>query len=367
MDPTTRLLHAIEAPDAGRPAEPDLTLASYLVSDGEPDAADYLRADHPNWRDVERVLGALENADAVLFPSGQAATHAVLADLARTAGRLVLPEDGYYNTWALAAVVADATGVDVATVDLLDLDAVGRALDGGPAALWVETPTNPLLRVADLAALAAVVASSGAPMVVDNTLATALRQQPLAFGASASVASLTKGTTGHSDVLAGAVVTADVDLADRLRAWRTVTGAVPGAFEAWLVARSLRTLAVRSARQCATALTLARHLHADGRVAVHYPGLPPHREVADRQMTGGYGSVLSFEVDGDAAAADAVVAAARLIRPGTSFGGVVSSWERRARWPAETAPQSLIRLSVGLEAAGDLLTDLDQSLAAGVR
>lgn len=364
--PSTRLLHAMPMPVDGQPSGSTLTMASYLVSTGPPDAADYLRAHHPNWETVERALGALEDADAVLFGSGQAASHALLVDLARGRGRIVVPDDGYYNTRALARLVADTTGVEVVTVDLLDPAAVGQALAGEGAALWVETPTNPLLRVADLAALAGLCADHDAVMVADNTVATAVLQQPARFGAAATVYSLTKAAAGHSDLLLGAVVTTDEALAERLRQWRTVTGSIPGAFEAWLAARSLATLPLRLAAQSAGALAVAQHLAGHRRVvAVHHPGLAPHRAVAERQMTGGFGPLVSFEVDGGAAAADAVVAAAELIHPGTSFGGVVSSWERRARWPAETAPPGLIRLSVGVEAVADLIADIDAALDAG--
>lgn len=365
QDPATVLLHALDDHAPGEPAGSAVTFATYRISAGEADPGDYLRADQPNWRTVERAVGALEEGHAVLFPSGQAASHAVLADLARTHRRIVLPDDGYYNTRALAAVAA--AGTEVRTVDLLDTAAVGDALAPAGAVLWAEAPTNPLLRVADLAALAAVAAGHGAPMVADNTIATAVLQRPLDLGAWATVTSLTKAAAGHSDLLLGAVVTRDAALADRLRDWRTVTGAVPGAFAAWLAARSLRTLPLRLARQCATALAIATHLHGHGRVTrVHYPGLVPQRAVADRQMTGGYGPLLSFEVDGPAAAADAVVDASRLIRAGTSFGGVASSWERRARWAAETAPPTLIRLAVGVEGPDDLIGDVDHALATGL-
>lgn len=365
-DPSTVLLHAMPTPSPGEPAGSTLTMSSYLVSAGGADLSDYLRADHPNWQAVERGLGALEEADAVLFASGQAASHALLADLARTHQRIVVPDDGYYNTRALANVVGATTGVEVRVVDLLDAGAVEEAVATGGAALWVETPTNPLLRVADLARLGDIIRRREALMVADNTVATAILQQPARFGATATVYSLTKAAAGHSDLLLGAVVTRDPALADRLRHWRTLTGGIPGAFEAWLAARSLMTLPLRLAAQSAGALEIARHLQRrDVVTAVHHPGLGPHRAVADRQMTG-YGPLLSFEVAGGPAAADAVVAAGELIRPGTSFGGVVSSWERRARWPGESAPPGLIRLSVGVEGVADLIADIDGALAAVV-
>ena len=360
---STRLLHALGAATDGDPASPDLTLSSYLASTGEGRPEQYLRADHPNWRMVEQVLGALEDADAVVFSSGQAASHALLADLVASDHRIVVPDDGYYNTRALAALVTGPAAVDWVPVDQRDADAVAAHLSGGRAALWVETPSNPWLRIADIAALGEVAAAHGAPMVCDNTLATALLQQPCDLGAHASSYSLTKALAGHSDLLMGAVVSRDRALIDRLRTWRTLTGGIPGAFSAWLALRSLKTLAVRLPRQCANAQAIAEHLaRHDAVTAVHYPGVGPARAVADRQMRGGYGPVLSFEVDGDAAVADAVVRGARLLIAGTSFGGVVSSWERRGRWADETAPDTLIRVSAGIEHGDDLIADIDRAL-----
>ena len=198
-----------------------------------------------------------------------------------------------------------------------------------------------------------------------NTTATALLQRPLDWGATASLYSLTKAISGHSDVIAGAVVSRDTDLLAGLRAWRSSGGGILGPFEAWLALRGLKTLPLRIARQSDSALRIARHLAAHPRVrAVHYPGLTsPDLAVARRQMPNGFGPLLSFEViPGQAGAADWVVAGARLILPATSFGGVESTWERRARWPGETAPDGLIRLSVGVEPAADLIADINQAL-----
>ena len=313
---------------------------------------------------LEAALGTLEEADAVAFASGQAASHALMLALTEGRPRLVLPSDGYYNARKLADMLR-RSGIEPAPTDLQDLDAVGRALGGAPSVLWAETPTNPLLRVMDLERLGEVAAGASAPMVVDNTVATAVLQRPLDWGAVASLYSLTKAASGHSDVILGAVVSRDADLLAVLRAWRAAAGGIPGPFEAWLAHRGLKTLPVRIARQSETALAVARRLAAHGRVRrVHYPGLGAlPGSAAERQMRGGFGPLLSFEVDGDAAAANRVVAGSQLVRPGTSFGGVESSWERRARWPSETAPESLIRMSVGLEEAEDLLADLDAALA----
>jgi cystathionine gamma-synthase len=365
----SQLAHAGTERTAGAPLSPPLLATSTYVSLGEPDPArGYGRGANPGWAAVEEALAAIEGPGcaAVSFASGQAASMALMLALAAGRERIVFPADGYYNTRALAAKLRPH-GARAVAVDLLDLAAVERALgDGaqppGPAVLWAETPTNPLLRVADLAALGSLAAAAAAPFVVDNTVATGLLQQPLAFGAVASVYSLTKSVSGHSDVLGGAVVTADAALARELRDWRTAGGGIPGPFESWLVLRGMKTLPLRIARQSQNALAIAGFLARHPRVtAVYYPGLDPGAATL-RQMPRGSGPLLSFELAGTAADADAVVAAARLIVPATSFGGVESSWERRGRWAAETAPETLIRLSAGIEPIEDLLADIEAAL-----
>ncbi len=361
------MIHGGTSREQGAPVGPPLLPTSVYVSAGEPDPdRGYGRMSNPGWDDVEAGLAALEGpgAIAVSFASGQAASMALMLSLAQGRERIVFPTDGYYNTRALAAKLRPHGAAAVA-VDLLDLAAVGEALAAGPAVLWAETPTNPLLRVADLEALASLALAASAPLVVDNTVATGLLQRPLEFGAVASVYSLTKSLSGHSDVLGGAVVTRDAALAAAVRDWRTAGGAIPGPFESWLVLRGMKTLPLRIERASSNALAVAAFLAAHPRVtAVHYPGLSPSA-VAARQMPRGFGPLLSFEIAGSAADADAVVAAARLIVPATSFGGVESCWERRARWAAETAPPTLIRMSCGVEPAEDLLADLGAALAAG--
>ena len=291
---------------------------------------------------------------------------ALMLALAKGRDRIILASDGYYGTRVLADKLRPQGAVPV-HVDLQDLAAVERALAGPPGSslLWTETPTNPLLRVADLARLAELAATAGAPMVTDNTVATGLLQRPLDFGATASLYSLTKSLSGHSDVIGGAVVSRDGELLAALRAWRSSGGAIPGPFEAWLALRGLKTLPLRMARQSQSALVIAGHLAAHPRVgAVHYPGVTrPSLELASRQMPHGFGPLLSFEIIPDRAkAADQVVESSTLIIPATSFGGVESTWERRGRWAGETAPDGLIRLSVGVEPAADLITDIDAAL-----
>jgi cystathionine beta-lyase/cystathionine gamma-synthase len=361
-----RLIHAGTERVPGRPGTPPLVPASIFVSEGTPRLErGYGRQGNPGWEALEQALGVLEDAEAVVFASGQAASMALMLALARGRQRIVLPSDGYYGTRALADRLRPHGAVPVC-VDQRDLPAVARELGAAPSVLWAETPTNPLLRVADLSRLAALASATGSPMVVDNTVATGLLQRPLDWGAAASLCSLTKAISGHSDVLAGAVASRDAGLLAELRAWRATGGGIPGPFEAWLALRGLKTLPLRIARQSRSALTVARHLAAHPRVtAVHYPGLgTADAEVVGRQMPAGCGPLLSFEIAASdpAKAADTVVGGSRLILPATSFGGVESTWERRARWPGETAPDGLIRLSVGVEPAADLISDIDTAL-----
>ena len=358
-----RLIHAGQCREPGRPATPPLVPASIYVSSGEPrPGRGYGREGNPGWEALEEALGGLEDAAAVVFASGQAASMALMLALARGRDRIVLPSDGYYGTRVLAGRLRPH-GAEPVPADQQDLAVVERELAAAPSVLWAETPTNPLLRVTDLARLGELAAAARAPMIVDNTIATALLQRPLDLGATASLYSLTKSLSGHSDVILGAVVSRDPGLVADLRAWRTSGGAVPGPFEAWLALRGLKTLPLRLARQCESASLIAGHLSGHPRVrAVHYPGLAPDAALR-RQMAGGFGPLLSFEVAGEAAA-ERVVTSSRLILPATSFGGVESSWERRARWAGETAPGGLIRLSVGVEPTTDLIRDIDDALDA---
>ncbi len=361
-----RLVHAGGRPDLGEPTVPPPVLATILASAGEPRAGDYGRGGNPTWTALEEALGAIESADAVVFSSGQAASMALMLALASDRDAILLPRDGYYNARVLAERLRPHGAVPV-QVDLADLAEIERELAGRQALLWAESPTNPLLRVADLARLGGLAAAAGAPMIVDNTVATGLLQRPLDLGAIASLCSLTKSASGHSDVIAGAVLTRDPALADELRTWRSLGGGILGPMEAWLAIRGLKTLPLRIERQSASALAVAAHLAAHPRVtAVHYPGVGEESlAIARAQMPRGFGPLLSFEIDGTATDADAVVLASRLIVPATSFGGVESAWERRGRWPAETAPATLIRLSVGIEPPDDLIADIDHALAQG--
>ena len=359
------LVHAGIGREPGEPVVQPPVLASILASVGEPRPGDYGRGGNATWTALEEALGAIEDADAVVFSSGQAASMALMLALADGREAILLPGDGYYNARVLAGRLRPHGAAPV-LVDLQDHGAVGAALGTARrgAVLWAETPTNPLLRVADLAALGRLAAAAGAPMIVDNTVATGLLQRPLDLGAVASLCSLTKSASGHSDLILGAVMTRDPVLAAELRSWRTLGGGIAGPLEAWLAIRGLKTLPLRIDRQSATAQAVAEYLAAHPRVtAVHYPGVTPATlAVARAQMPRGFGPLLSFELAGDAADADAVVAASRLILPASSFGGVESTWERRGRWAGETAPGSLIRLSAGIEPVADLVADLGRAL-----
>ena len=358
------------ARDPGAPVNPAVVLSSTYVSAGVPQPGDpmYTRYDAPTWHPFEEALGALEASPlpALVFGSGMAAVAATLALVPR-GGRVVLPRHAYQVTLVLTADLAERSGLQVQTVDIADTDATLAATHGA-AMLWVESPTNPMLEVADLPALVAGAHAAGALVAVDNTFATPLGQQPLVHGADVVVHSVTKYLAGHSDVVLGAAVTGDPDLRARLAAYRTTHGAIAGPWEVWLALRGLRTLALRVERSQRSAGVLAARLAEHPAVAeVRYPGLPtdPGHERASR-LLGGFGSIIGLRPQGGRAAADAVVDAVRLWVPATSLGGVESMLERRRRFATEspTVPEDLLRLSVGIEDVEDLWRDLERALTS---
>jgi cystathionine gamma-synthase len=327
----------------------------------------YGRDGNPGWAALEDALGALEGGDAVAFASGMAAVAAVLETL--SAGALVVcSRVAYHGVRVLMRERERAGRLRVLLVDAQDADAVALACDGA-ALLWLETPMNPLIELVDVAALSAAAHAKGAAVLVDSTFATPLRQRPLEQGADLVLHSATKFIGGHADLLLGVVVTRDERRRDALVHRRTTDGATPGALEAFLALRGLRTLAVRLDRAEQTAGELARRLSAHPAVTrVRYPGLPndPGHDLARRQMTG-FGSMLAFETIGDANAADRVCARVELITSATSLGGVETLIERRARYSGDAdagTPPTLIRLSVGIENVDDLWRDLEQALAS---
>ncbi len=316
------------------------------------------------WEALEELLGDLEGGRAVCFSSGMGAIAAVLEPLP-IGSRVVVPRDSYGGLRALLADGATGGRWQVHTVDMTDVDALADAIPDADL-VWLETPSNPMLEVVDIADVVAQAADAGATVAVDNTFATPLLQSPLELGADLVVHSATKFIGGHSDLLLGAIVARHDEDRQRLVRRRQVAGATPGALECFLALRGARTLALRLRHGQETAGELARRLQTHPAVErVRYPGLPddPHHTRAAAQMSG-FGAVLSFEV-ADASAADAVCATVEVISHATSLGGVESTIERRAKLPGqEHVPAGLIRLSVGGEHLEDLWADLDAALDA---
>ncbi len=331
----------------------------------------YTRPHNPTYDEAEELLSALENGQAcLLFASGMAAATAVFQALL-PGDHVIAPRVMY---WALRTWLVDfavSWGLDVEFVDTSDADALRAAVRPGRTKLvWLETPGNPMWNVTDIHAAAQIAHDAGARLAVDSTVATPVLTRPLELGADLVVHSATKYLNGHSDVLAGAVVTARVDgFWQRIRAWRRDGGAVIGPFEAWLLLRGMRTLFVRVPRACESALALARHLKMHPAISqVLYPGLQDHpgHDIARRQMQGGFGGMLSIRLVGGAAAAMQVAASVKVFKRATSLGGVESLIEHRAsiEGPSTPVPDDLLRLSIGLESVEDLTTDLDQALDA---
>ncbi|MBA3337976.1 MAG: PLP-dependent transferase [Chloroflexia bacterium] len=344
-----------------------IELTTTFVLAGDPNGQfSYARGASPAYQPLESALTELESgADAVTFSAGSAAAIAVMRECSPGTA-LVMADDAYFGLRVWAAEELPHFGVEVRFVDLHDQASLDRSLEGA-ALLWTETPTNPHLAVLDLTAVAAIATAKGVPWVCDNTFATPVLQQPLGYGAAASIHSVTKYIGGHSDLIMGAAVCASTGLADRLRGRRAKSGTQPDGFSCWLARRGLQTLPLRIRHQSATALELANRLIEHPLVAqVWYPGLTSHpgHEVAKGQMRGGFGGMLSILVTGGQPAAQAVVDACRVWIAATSLGGVESLIERRARWAGESADPALLRLSVGLEDIEDLWLDLDQALSA---
>jgi len=297
----------------------------------------------------------------VVFSSGMAAAAALLLPRLKPGDRLVAPADCYMGVRSLARSHLAERGVDVELIPIAD-PRFGDAVDGA-ALVWLETPSNPGLDVCDLRALIERGHAAGAPVVVDNTFATPLGQRPLELGADFSMASASKQLTGHADLILGYVAARDPNDAARLVDWRIHGGSVPGPFEVWLAHRSLATLGVRLDRACSTAQTLAERLAArDDLVSVRYPGLPadPSHELASRQMSR-YGTIVSFTLE-SAERAEKFLGACRLVKAATSFGGIHSSAERRARWGGDDVADGFMRFSVGCEDPLDIFADVEQAL-----
>ena len=350
-------------PEPGAPLNVPPVLASNYALGSE---RAYSRDDAtPTWEAFEELLGGLEGGEAIAFASGMGAAAAIF-DLLPVGATVALGDDCYQGVVGLAAAGA-AQGRW--TVVRVRVDDTPRWLEVAADAdlVWLESPSNPLLAIADLRAICAAGRKPDALIVVDSTLATPLVQRPLELGADMVMHSATKYLSGHSDLLLGAVVAASAERAKHLRERRELAGATPGALEAYLATRGMRTLPLRVHRASATAGTLAERLAGHPGVAiVRYPGRPDHPTHAPaRSFMTGFGAVVSFDVDGGAGAADAVCRSVQIIRHATSLGGVESTIERRAAIPGQThLPPGLLRLSVGCEHPDDLWRDLEQALEA---
>jgi cystathionine gamma-synthase len=349
------------APEPGAPLNVPLVPASNFILGG---TRAYARDDGtPTWEALEELVGGLESGRAVAFASGMAAIAAVFDQLP-VGAQVVLPDDCYQGVAGLAAAGAQRGRWSLQRVALDDTDGWIRAC-GEAELVWLESPSNPLLGVADLPAICAAPRKPGGLLAVDNTFATPLNQQPLDLGASVSLQSATKFIGGHSDLLAGVATTRDAALWHALRQSRELAGATPGTLECFLALRGARTMALRLQRAQRSAQVLAERLERHPVVQrARYPGLPSHPTHATaRRVLRGYGTVISFDVHGGAAAADAVCHHVALIRHATSLGAVESTMERRAALPGqEHLPPSLLRLSVGIEDVDDLWRDLDAAL-----
>ena len=382
----TRAIHAGQEPDAATGA---VTTPIYQTSTYKQDGIgglrggyEYSRSANPTRTALEECLAALEGgARGFAFASGLAGQDTVVRSLLRPGDHAVVPSDAYGGTYRYFNQVARPQGIEHSIAPVADVDAVRAAIRPGVTKLvWVETPTNPLLGIADIAALAEVAHAAGALLVVDNTFATSYLQQPLSLGADVVTHSTTKYAGGHSDVVGGAVVVAQAvavpsvgDLAERITFHQNAIGGIAGPFDSWLVLRGLKTLAVRMEQHCTNAEAVVEHLGGHPAVEkVYYPGLPEHpgHDVATRQMRR-YGGMVSVLIAGGERAAVEVCNATRVWTLGESLGGVESLIEHPARMthasvagtPLEV-PRNLVRLSVGIEDATDLVDDLDAALTS---
>lgn len=373
----TRAIHAGYEPDptTGAVIPPIYATSTYKQDGvgGMRNGYEYSRSGNPTRTALEANLAALEEGErGFAFASGLAAEDTLLRALARPGDHVVIPDDAYGGTYRLVDKVARPWGLEHTPAPVSDVDAVRAAIRPGATKLvWVETPTNPLLSIGDVEALAGVAHEAGALLVVDNTFASSYLQQPLTLGADVVVHSTTKYAGGHSDVVGGALVVRDLEVAEQLAFFQNSIGGVAGPFDSWLVLRGLRTLALRMERHCDNAELVAAHLAAHPAVAeVIYPGLESHpgHGVAARQMKR-FGGIVSFRVAAGERAALDLCAATELFTLGESLGGVESLIEHPGRMTHASVagtelevPGDLVRLSVGIETGADLVADLDQAL-----
>jgi cystathionine gamma-synthase len=357
-----------------RAIAPPLHLSSTFLRDEDNlyrSGRNYARGDNPAFDQPEAVLAALENGvDALVFASGMAAATSVFQALA-PGDHVVAPKIMYWSLRNWIAGFANTWGICVDFADMSDLDAVGRAMRPDRTKLvWTETPGNPMWNITDIAAVAEIAHQSGARLAVDSTVATPVLTRPIEYGADLVMHSATKYLNGHSDIVAGALVTrAEDEFWARIKTNRIQVGGILGSFESWLLLRGMRTLFPRVKTACGSAQKVAQALAGHAHVGtVLYPGLPDFRghEIAARQMLGGFGGMLSIRVQGGEAAAIATAAKVRIWKRATSLGGVESLIEHRAsvEGPDTPCPPDLLRLSVGIEDADDLISDLSAALDA---
>jgi cystathionine beta-lyase/cystathionine gamma-synthase len=372
----TLAIHAGQDPDptAGAVSVPIFQTSTYAQEAvGKHKGYDYARTGNPTRTALETCLSALEGgAWGLAFSSGMAASDAV-GHLLESGDHVVMADDVYGGTYRLFARVFDRAGIELTAVDMRDARNVKRALRKRTKLVWIESPSNPLLKIVDIAAVTALARDAGARSVVDNTFASPYLQQPLALGADIVLHSTTKYIGGHSDVVGGALIGNDADLRDRLAFVQNAAGGVPGPFDAWLVLRGAKTLALRMERHSDNAMAIAEWLSQHPAVTcVNYPGLPTHEghELARRQMRA-FGGMLSFEIKGGEAAARRAVAKTRFFLLAESLGGVESLVEiplamthGSVKGTALAPPAGLIRLSVGIENVDDLICDLSDALGA---
>ncbi|MEW2376258.1 cystathionine gamma-synthase [Micromonospora sp. NPDC047812] len=373
----TLAIHAGQDPEARTGAViPPIYQTSTYAQDavGAPRLGyEYSRSGNPTRDALQECLAALEGGPVGLaFASGLAAEDTLLRTVCKPGDHVVIPDDAYGGTYRLFARVAERWGLDFTPAKVSDPDAIRAAVEPGRTRIvWVETPTNPLLGIADIAALAGVAHDAGALLVVDNTFASPYLQQPIAHGADVVVHSTTKYIGGHSDVVGGALVAADAGLGEELRYHQNAMGAINGPFDAWLTLRGIKTLGVRMDRHCDNAERLAAYLDGHAKVGqVIYPGLPAHpgHEVAAKQMRR-FGGMISFRAAGGEEHAVEICNRTKLFILAESLGGVESLIEHPGRMTHASAagsplevPGDLVRLSVGIETVDDLLADLEQAL-----
>ncbi len=375
----TRAIHAGQEPD---PTTGAVVPPIYMTSTfrqphvGQPiNGYDYSRSINPTRNVFDEQLAAIEGAKhALAFSSGLAAIDVLLRSVLKPGDRVMLGNDVYGGTYRLLSKVFEPWGVKITTVDVSDLAAVNKALNTESFALiWIETPSNPLLAITDIEATAAIAHEHGLIVVVDNTFASPALQHPLELGADVVAYSTTKYIGGHSDVVGGALVVDDDELADKFGFLQNSAGAVPSPFDSWIQIRGLKTLPLRMQRHSENALAIAQHLEgAEGIEKVWYPGLESHpgHDIAKRQMHGGFGGMISVQLSGGKEAALKFAESTRLFSLAESLGGVESLIEHPAAMThasvagtSNAVPENLVRISVGIEDVNDLIADLDQALA----